>query len=325
VAWEVAVAGTVTLDDVTTPTGHRTELQGGSAVYFALAASRFAPVHLVGTVGMDGVEPLAQAIEGCEVFTDGVDRIDTPTMRWWAHHDFDSWVTADERTEQGAYENWRPNLPAAAAAAPVFFVGSMRPDQQVEALRQSHAALIGSDSMTVYIGDGGPDVRAVAEASDILFLNRSELSGLTGLPSDDWLQAARSLCGRGRLRAVVVKGGPLGAAVVTASSVVERQAHPVEQVLDPTGAGDSLAGGFLGACARAQRDDDAFFATALDEGLRCAADAIVAFGTAALHHRATTVHLVPEGGTLSSGRTPAADDGVGVLPPPGEPAPRRTR
>jgi sugar/nucleoside kinase (ribokinase family) len=117
---------------------------------------------------------------------------------------------------------------------------------------------------------------------------------LTGLPADDWLESSRSLCGQGRLRAVVVKAGPVGAAVVTPTSVVERQAHPVEQVLDPTGAGDSLAGGFLGACARAERDDDAFFATALDEGLRCAADAIVAFGTEALQRRSSTAHLWPD-------------------------------
>jgi sugar/nucleoside kinase (ribokinase family) len=176
----------------------------------------------------------------------------------------------------------------------VLFAGSMRPDQQLETLRQSRARLIGSDSMGVYIGNRTDDVRAVAEASDLLFLNRSELSGLTGCAADDWQESARALCGRGRLRAVVVKAGPMGAAVVTASQVISRAAHPVEAVLDPTGAGDSLAGGFLGACARAERDDDAFFATALEEGLRCAADTIVAFGTAALRRRTTTAHLIPD-------------------------------
>jgi sugar/nucleoside kinase (ribokinase family) len=291
VAWEIAVAGTVTLDDVTTPHGHRSGQQGGSAVYFALAASRFGRVHLAGSVGKDGTRLLKDTLAGCDVDASGVERSPAPTMHWWARHDFDHWVTADERTEQGAYERWHPRLTAAAADAPVFFVGSMRPALQVEALRQSRARLVGSDSMGVYIGSRSRDVRAVAEASDVLFLNRSELAGLTGLPADDWLESARMLCGQERLRAVVVKAGPVGAAVVTATSVVEREAHPVEQVLDPTGAGDSLAGGFLGACARAERDDDAFFATALDEGLRCAADAIVAFGTEALQRRTSTTHL----------------------------------
>jgi sugar/nucleoside kinase (ribokinase family) len=294
VAWEIAVAGTVTLDDVVTPAGERSGQQGGSAVYFALAASRFAPVHAVGTVGPDGVEQLLATLQGCDVSADGVARSKVPTMHWWARHDFERWVTAEERTEEGAYESWRPRLPEAAAGAPVLFVGSMRPELQVETLRQSRARLIGSDSMTVYIGRRGDDVRAVAEASDILFLNRAELSGLTGLDPEQWLPAARALCGRGRLRAVVVKAGPLGAAVVTADAVVERAAHPVENVLDPTGAGDSLAGGFLGACASAERDDADFFTTALEEGLRCAADAIVAFGTEALRRRVTTAHLIPD-------------------------------
>ncbi len=292
--WDIAVAGTVTLDDVVTPEGAATAQQGGSAVYFALAASRYASVHAVGVVGADGVESLRETVEGCEVSVEGVLHSDQPTMHWWARHDFVRWVTAEERTEQGAYGSWRPVLTPAAAAAPVLFVGSMRPDHQLAVLGQSRARLVGSDSMTVYIGSRGDEVRAVSAASDILFLNRSELAALTGAPADDWLTAARSLCGTGRLRAVVVKAGPLGAAVVTASSVVERAAHPVETVMDPTGAGDSLAGGFLGACARAERDDDAFFPTALDEGLRCAADAIVAFGPQVLRRRATTAHLIPD-------------------------------
>jgi cytidine kinase len=294
VAWDIAVAGTVTLDDVTTPRGGRQGQQGGSAVYFALAASRYARVHLAGAVGRDGVDSLQRTLDGCEVCLDGLHLSDAPTMHWWARHDFEQWVTAEERTLQGAYEAWTPRLSEPAAAAHVLFVGSMRPELQVETLRQSRAGLVGSDSMTVYIGSRGEAVRAVAEESDILFLNRAELSALTGMPGDDWRAAARSLCGRGRLRAVVVKAGPLGAAVVTATDVVERDAHPVEAVLDPTGAGDSLAGGFLGACARAERDDARFFPLALDEGLRCAADAIVAFGPDALRSRTSTAHLVRE-------------------------------
>lgn len=293
-AWDVAVAGTVCIDDITTPRGHRKNLQGGSAVYFALAASRYAPVHLVGTVGRDGLDSVRDTVAGCDVTIEGIEVSDTPTMHWYARHDFGAWVTAEERTEQGPYASWTPHFPAVARDAQVLFVGSMRPELQIRALRQSRAALIGSDSMTLYIGDHGAAVRAVVEESDILFLNRSELAALTGMPPEDWVASARALCGRGRLRAVVVKGGPSGAAVVSARSVVERAAHPVEDVLDPTGAGDSLAGGFLGACARAGRDDDEFFGAALDEGLRCAADAIVAFGTEALRKRTSTAHLVPD-------------------------------
>lgn len=293
-AWDIAVAGTVCFDDITTPRGHRENLQGGSAVYFALAASRYAPVHVVGAVGRDGIDSVRETVRGCDVTVEGVEVSDGPTMHWYARHDFGAWVTAEERTEQGPYASWTPRLPDVARDTPVLFIGSMRPELQIQALRQSRARLIGSDSMTLYIADRGTDVRAVVEESDILFLNRSELAALTDMPSEDWVASARALCGRGRLRAVVVKGGPSGAAVVSAYRVVERAAHPVEEVLDPTGAGDSLAGGFLGACARAGRDDDEFLGAALDEGLRCAADAIVAFGTEALQRRTSTAHLVPD-------------------------------
>jgi len=293
-AWDIAVAGTVCLDDITTPHGRRENQQGGSAVYSALAASRYAPVHMVGTVGRDGLDSVLTTLRGCAVDAAGLQVSDAPTMQWWARHDFEEWNTAEERTEQGAYDGWSPHLPEAARAAPVLFVGSMRPELQIDVLRQSRARVVASDSMAVYIGTRNDAVRTVAEESDILFLNRSELAGVTGRAPHDWVESARSLCGRGRLRAVVVKGGPFGAAVVTQGSVVERAAHPVEEVLDPTGAGDALAGGFLGACARAERDDEHFFPVALEEGLRCAADAIVAFGTDALRRRISTAHLVPD-------------------------------
>ena len=125
-------------------------------------------------------------------------------------------------------------------------------------------------------------VRDVAHACDVLFLNRSELASLTGTPITTWRQEAIAMCGVGRLRAVVVKGGPDGASVVTGDGIISRPAVQVAAVVDPTGAGDALAGGFLAACAAAERDYTDFFATALDAGLRSAAKAIADFGVAGL-------------------------------------------
>jgi sugar/nucleoside kinase (ribokinase family) len=132
--------------------------------------------------------------------------------------------------------------------------------------------------MTVYIGAQRERVTSVVEAADVLFLNRTELAALSDRPAEQWREAARDLCGRRRLRVVVVKAGPLGAACVTATEVVERAAHPVGTVVDPTGAGDSLAGGFLGACARAEKDPVDHLVEALEAGLRRAAQAISRFG-----------------------------------------------
>jgi sugar/nucleoside kinase (ribokinase family) len=263
VAWRITATGTVTIDDVTTPLGHGTEQQGGSAVYFSLAAAPFVPVHMVAGAGVD--------LEGLEVSVQ-------PTFRWRATHDFERWVTACEQSDEGAYASWRPRITGAAAAAEVLFLGSMPPGLQLEALAQSRARVIGADSMTVYIGAQRERVTSVVEAADVLFLNRTELAALSDRPAEHWREAARDLCGRRRLRVVVVKAGPLGAACVTATEVVERAAHPVGTVVDPTGAGDALAGGFLGACARAEKDPVDHLVEALEAGLRRAAQAISRFG-----------------------------------------------
>jgi sugar/nucleoside kinase (ribokinase family) len=274
VPWEVAVAGTLHRDDITTPHGRRTSL-GGSAVYCALAAARHARVHLNGIVGSDTAAAF-RALLPETVGSSGVVVSDSPTFVWHAVHDFDRWVTAHESAEPGCDPEWRPLLERASRDAPVLFVGSMHPGLQRDVLSQSSARLIGSDSMTVFMADHADLVREVALASDVLFLNTAELEALTG--GDDWRVSARALCGQGRLRAVVVKQGPDGAACVTAANIVAMPAHPVETVIDPTGAGDAVAGGFLGMCAEHERDDEPFFADALAEGVRCAGDAVSAFG-----------------------------------------------
>jgi sugar/nucleoside kinase (ribokinase family) len=279
VTWEVAVAGTLHSDDVTTPVGRR-DVLGGSAVFFALAAARYATVHVNGIVGSDTAPEYRRMLAHPNIDLEGLVESASPTFRWHAVHDFERWVTSHESSEPGCDPEWQPALPQRSRRAEVFFVGSMDPLLQRAVLEQSSARLIGADSMTVFI-DGGPrSLGSLIEGVDILFLTATELGALTG--SDDWRDSATSLCGRGRLRAVVVKRGPEGAACVTAAGIVERSAAPVAKVVDPTGAGDALAGGFLGYLARVERNDDAIFDAALSEGIRCAADAIVEFGTPGL-------------------------------------------
>jgi sugar/nucleoside kinase (ribokinase family) len=279
VTWEIAVAGTVHRDDITTPSGRSPDQLGGSAVYFALAAAGFAPVHLNAIVGGDRAAEFIDLLHGAGVRTEGLVVSDRPTFWWHARQDFDRWIAVDSRSEEGCDPQWAARLAPEAAAAPVLFLASMRPSLQTAVLSQSAARLIGADSMTDYTGSDSDAVRSVVHACDVLFLNRSELASLTARSSTaTWREDAAAMCGVGRLRAVVVKAGPDGAALVTADGVTSRAAVAVERVVDPTGAGDSLAGGFLGACAAAERDDVAYFATALDAGLQCAARAISQFG-----------------------------------------------
>lgn len=274
--WDVAVAGTLHRDDITTPHGRRDSL-GGSAVYFALAAARYATVHVNGIVGRDTSAGYAAMVRGAAIDLSGVVVSDGPTFVWHAVHDFERWVTSSEWAEPGCDAQWRPDLSAASRAAPVLFLGSMHPALQQAVLAQSGARLIGADSMTVFMREDRASVRAVVEAADILFLNAEEVEMLAG--RDSWRDAARDLCETGRLRAVVIKQGPDGAACVTGSAVYDLAAHPVERVIDPTGAGDALAGGFLGFCAECELDTEGVFAQALAEGVRCAAAAVTTFGT----------------------------------------------
>lgn len=277
--WEVAVAGTFHRDDVTTPAGRR-DVLGGSAVYFALAASRFAPVHVNGIVGADTVAGYREILVDPAIDLAGMVVSELPTFRWHAVHDFERWATSHEWSEPGSDPEWQPMLPERSRLAEVLFVASMDPRLQREVLDESEAGLIATDSMSEFIEGRSAEVRTVIERVDILFLTAGELAALTGV--DEWRASASGLLGRGRLRAVVVKRGPRGAACVTAGAVIEMPAVPVPQVVDPTGAGDALAGGFLGHAARSARADEAAFEAALAEGMRCAADAIVEFGTAGL-------------------------------------------
>jgi sugar/nucleoside kinase (ribokinase family) len=280
--WDIAVAGTVHVDDITTPAGRRPTQLGGSAVYFALSAADPATIHLNGIVGRDHAADFIELLRHGFFNLDGLVISDGPTFRWHARHDFERWIAVDTVSDEGCDPSWQPRLPAAAARAQVLFLASMRPALQRDALAQSSARLVAADSMTDYTGAERDAVREVAHACDVLFLNRSELASLTGAPVTTWRQEAIAMCGVGRLRAVVVKGGPDGAAVVTGDGVISRPAVRVDEVVDPTGAGDALAGGFLAACAVAERDDNDFFPIALEAGLHSAAKAISQFGVAGL-------------------------------------------
>jgi sugar/nucleoside kinase (ribokinase family) len=276
VTWEVAVAGTLHSDDITTPAGRR-DVLGGSAVYFPLAAARYAPVHVNGIVGSDTAGEYRRILGDPGIDLEGMVVSETPTFRWHAVHDFERWATSQESSEPGCDPEWQPVLTERSRRAPVFFVGSMDPTLQRTVIDQSGAGLIGADSMTVFIEGRLNEVRSVIERVDVLFLTVAELAALTG--SDGSREAAAALCGLGRLRAVVLKRGPFGAACVTATTVVELPAATVGRVVDPTGAGDALAGGFLGYLANLERADEPVFGDALAEGIKCAADAIVEFGT----------------------------------------------
>lgn len=256
-------------------------------LYFTLAARNFARVHVHGVVGDDAVSEFSDLLAHPNVETAGVQTNSRPTRTWRARHDFERWIAVVDG-DSGGFESdwdddWDRRLTPAAAAAPALFVGSMAPAYQIDIIDQSQARLIGCDTMNNFIVNEHQQVIEVVSRSDILFANHEELSLLCGTEIGGWREAAQGLLAEvPRLRAVVVKAGPLGAALVTKNAIAKREAVQISEVIDPTGAGDSLAGGFLGYCAQHEGDGDDALLDALDSGLRRAALAIGSFGTAGL-------------------------------------------
>lgn len=272
--WTVVVAGTLSLDDLTTPSGRALEEPGGSAAYSALAVAPLAPVRVVAAVGADGARARA-VLDGPGI--DGTDVVVRPgsTYRWQARHDPSTGGVADERQQLGVYAGWIPHLSPASRAAPVCLVGSMAPACQLAVLAQTTARLVVVDTMEDFIATEPALVRRCLAAADVICLNLRELRRLGGPATE---ATARSLLGIGRTRAVVVKGGADGVRLLTAQGDLELPAAPVGVVTDPTGAGDALAGGFCGALAlRGTVALDAY-PDALAVGLRAAARAVSAFG-----------------------------------------------
>jgi len=279
--WAITAGGTLGFDDLTTPAGTVHAVPGGSALYFTLAACRHCPVRPVAAIGADG-EELASLLARPGVALEGVERIAGPTYRWRAVHGADAAVPLEEHQALGVYEGWRPRTRGAALRSRILFLGSMPPQAQLDLLGLlAGSEVVALDTMRDFIATQRGLLLELAAAADLLFVNRAELAALAGAQGTA-AEAARSLVGRGRLRAIVLKEGKAGATLITATRERSFPAAKVERVMDPTGAGDALAGGLLGRMAQLKRTDEAAVEEAMLAGLDCAAKAISGFGTAGL-------------------------------------------
>lgn len=273
------VAGTLSLDDLTTPSGRVQEEPGGSAAYSALAVAPLAPVRVVAAVGRDGAA--ARAVLD-QPGINGEDVVVRPgaTYRWRATHDPDTGAVDAGQQRFGVYRGWHPQLTAASRSAPICLVGSMLPACQQAVLAQcAGARLIVADTMEDFIETEPEAVRRCLAGADVVCLNLRELRRLGDADTDE---VARSVLGVGRTQAVVVKCGPAGVRLVTAAGTLLLPAAPVPAVRDPTGAGDALAGGFCGELARRRSTDPAAHPAALRVGLAAAARAVSDFGLTGL-------------------------------------------
>jgi sugar/nucleoside kinase (ribokinase family) len=289
----ITVVGSIAYDAVKTPFGERERMLGGAAVHFALSASFFDQVRVVGPVGDDFGEAELDVLRGRDVDVSDVERVAGGETFFWRGEygwDLNSRETLD--TKLGVFEGFAPKLSSDSRASEVLFLANIQPDLQREVRSQLPAArFVALDSMNLWIDIARDSLVAAIESVDCVILNDAELRQLTGKPSLftaarevlSWTPAPSSSAapaGTGAPRGpsvIVAKQGEYGAALITRERFFSLPAFPLESVLDPTGAGDSFAGGFVGYIAAHLDDDRASGGDPLsDELLRAA----MAHGTA---------------------------------------------
>jgi sugar/nucleoside kinase (ribokinase family) len=244
----VTVVGSIAFDAVKTPFGERERMLGGSAVHFSLAASFFDDVRVVGPVGDDFGDDSLQVLERRGVLTDDIARISGGRTFFWSGvygWDLNDRQTLD--TQLGVFADFEPKLSPGSRDADVVFLANIQPELQRQVRAQcANARFVALDSMNFWIESARDSLIAAVSEVDCLILNDAELRQLTEEPN--LLLAARKIRGWGP-RVVVAKQGEYGAAMVTDEGFFALPAFPLETIIDPTGAGDSFAGGFLGYVA----------------------------------------------------------------------------
>jgi sugar/nucleoside kinase (ribokinase family) len=241
----LTVVGSIAFDSVKTPFGERERMLGGAAVHFSLAASFFTEVRPVGPVGDDFGAAEFEVLERRGVITDDIERVDGGRSFFWrGRYEYDLNVAHTEDTQLGVFGEFEPKLSAAAEEADMLFLANIQPDLQRQVRAQCSAARFSAlDSMNLWIDTAKDSLLAAIAEVNCLIVNDAEIRQLTGEPN--LARAARALMAHGP-RVVVAKQGEYGAALFTAESFFALPGFPLEDVRDPTGAGDSFAGGFLG-------------------------------------------------------------------------------
>ena len=239
------VVGSIAFDAVESPFGERERMLGGSAVHFSLAASFFTDVSVVGPVGDDFGEAEYAVLRERGVRTEDIERVEGGrTFFWRGHYDYDLNVAHTDDTQLGVFGDFEPKLSEASRAAETVFLANIQPDLQRQVREAcTGARLVGLDSMNLWIETARDSLLRTIEGVDLVLMNDAEVRMLTQEPNR--IRAARKLMELGP-SAVVAKQGEYGAALFTAEEFFALPAYPLETVNDPTGAGDSFAGGFLG-------------------------------------------------------------------------------
>ena len=249
------VVGSVALDSVETPFGKADEVLGGSATFFAASASLLSRVQVVGVVGDDYPMDALKVLERRGVDFAGLERAKGSSFRWRGRYRHDLNFAETLETHLGVFSHFHPKIPPQFRSASFVFLGNIDPRLQLDVLTQvNKPTLVACDTMNFWIESRRPDLVKLLGHVDAITLNDSEARQLTDCAN--LMKAAKWIMERGP-SLVIIKKGEHGAFMFTPESVFFAPAFPLEEVFDPTGAGDSFAGGFMGYLARAGSISDA--------------------------------------------------------------------
>jgi sugar/nucleoside kinase (ribokinase family) len=279
----ITVVGSIAFDSVETPFGVRERMLGGAATHFALAASLFDQVRIVGPVGDDfGDEEMAVlATRGSSV--EDVERVPGgKTFFWKGKYGWDLNTRETLDTQLNVFEHFEPKLSDASRASEVLFLANIQPGLQLQVREQCEAArFVALDSMNLWIDIARDELLEIIARVDCLVLNDEELRQLTAKPN--LIAASREVLGWGP-SIIVAKQGEYGSALITADQFFSLPAYPLETVVDPTGAGDTFAGGFVGyiSCQLGEALSGDVLRNAMAYGTALASFNVAGFGTEGL-------------------------------------------
>lgn len=250
----ILVVGSIAFDTVTTPSGHAKSVLGGTATYFSLAASYFTQVRVVGVVGQDFTAEHENVMKKRGVDTRGIEHAKGKTFRWGGHYLENLNEAKTDFTDLNVFESFQPRIPAEYKNTEYLFLGNIQPTLQATVRRElSHVKVTGGDTMNYWIRGANAELRETMKLMDILLINDGEakmLANESNLP-----RAAQKVLAMGP-QALVIKHGEYGATIFFCEGAFGVGRHPfrapalpIDEVKDPTGAGDSFAGGFMGYIA----------------------------------------------------------------------------
>jgi cytidine kinase len=275
--------GTLAYDTIETVHARRVDVLGGSAMYFAMAASKFTPVSVVGVVGTDFKRADLDVMSNCGIDIAGVEVAQGKTFRWTGRYEAD-WNTRHTlETHLNVFEHFDPKIPTALRASRYLFLANAAPRVQLRALDQvDRPKFTTVDTMNLWIDIARADLLQVLRRVDAIVLNDEEARMLTG--ERTLLKAAGAVLGLGP-RYVILKKGEHGAFLLGHDCHFSLPAYPVEEVQDPTGAGDTFAGGFMGYLADQDKLDPPTLRRAMLYGTVTASFCVQGFSAEALAER----------------------------------------